>query len=376
MGKSTEKLSHILKPLLVSAVIAFVPVAAGAQDAIDVVYTQIDLAFVEQSSENVANILEKYSSSKDYSYYESYVLKKARQAVIENKLEFARDATLSVIDNNLENFDAVDLYSYIDRAILNEEAARQAEENRLRLEAERLAAITERTKTKLAKSETYSSVSTASGTSVYLSQDKSFSHTDWNVSVGIADFLYQMVTKPESYTSLKYGLCFNADFFYQTEEYIAGGNIFADFEMLTLGDGEQEILTSVKLIPMLAFPGFSKNLFLRFGFAAHGLNATTEVETGTVDTFFTPAFGLGLFNIPVGGSAFNMYYDYYLGHLAYKSIQTSMEAGASIMLPVATNEKTKIGFKIGVIDTLFVKDEGIDNRARGIISIGVGNVKN
>ena len=90
MGKSTEKLSHILKPLLVSAVIAFVPVAAGAQDAIDVVYTQIDLAFVEQSSENVANILEKYSSSKDYSYYESYVLKKARQAVIENKLEFAQ----------------------------------------------------------------------------------------------------------------------------------------------------------------------------------------------------------------------------------------------------------------------------------------------
>ena len=46
------------------------------------------------------------------------------------------------------------------------------------------------------------------------------------------------------------------------------------------------------------------------------------------------------------------------------------------MLPLTENERTRIGLKLGLVDTLFIKDEGIDNRAKGIISIGVGNVKN
>ncbi len=373
MGKSKIKL---FKTLSAFCVFMFCPVFAFSQESLDVVYTQLDLAFVEHSSENVSKILEKYTTSKDYSLYESYTLKKVRQAVIEDKLDFARDATLAVIDNNLENFDAVDLYSYIDRAILNEEAARQAEENRLRLESERLAIINEKAKTRISKSDTYSNISTASGSSVYLSQEKSFSHTDWNVAVGIADFLYQSVTKPESYSSLKYGLSFNLELFYNSEEYITGGEIFADFEMLTLGDGEQEILSSAKFVPMMAFSSLSKNLFFRVGVAAFGLSATTDVETGSVENFFTPVFGLGLFNLGKQNVKFDLYYDYYLGHLAYNSLTSAMEAGAGVTLPLATNDRTKIGLKLGVVDTLFVKDEGIDNRAKGILSIGVGNVKN
>lgn len=373
MGKSRIKL---FKTLAALSVFTFCPLFAFSQESLDAVYAQLDLAFVEHSSANVSKILEKYSTSRDYSLYESYTLKKARQSVIEDDLTFARDATLAVIDNNLENFDAVDLYSYIDRAILNEEAARQAEENRLRLESERLALLNEKAKTRISKSDTYSNISTASGSSVYLSQEKSFSRTDWNVAVGIADFLYQTVTKPENYSSLKYGLSFNMNLFYNSEDYITGGEIFADFEMLTLGDGEQEILSCAKFVPMMALSSLSKNLFFRVGFAAFGLSATTDVETGSVENFFTPVFGLGLFNLGKQSINVDMYYDYYPGHLAYNSLSSAMEAGASVTLPVATNERTKIGLKLGLIDTLFIKDEGMDNRAKGILSIGVGNVKN
>lgn len=78
----------------------------------------------------------------------------------------------------------------------------------------------------------------------------------------------------------------------------------------------------------------------------------------------------------LGSTAVDMYYDYYLGHFAYDDLKSSMEAGFSVMFPLTENERTRIGLKLGLVDTLFIKDEGIDNRAKGIISIGVGNVKN
>ena len=173
MEKSVKK---IFKICAFAGIFIFGSEFLFSQESLDSVYAQIDLAFVEQSPENISKVLEKYSSSKDYYLYEAYTLKKARQYVVEDNLEFARDATLAVIDNNLENFDAVDLYSYIDRAILSEEAARRAEENRLRMEAERLAVLNERTKAKIAKSDTYSSVNTASGTSIYINQGKDGHH--------------------------------------------------------------------------------------------------------------------------------------------------------------------------------------------------------
>ena len=96
----------------------------------DSVFSELNLAFTRKSAEEVSSVLHKYSSSPQYHDYEAYALKKTRQLIIENDLEFARQTSLAVIDNNLENFDAVELYSYIDRAILNEQAAKQAEENR------------------------------------------------------------------------------------------------------------------------------------------------------------------------------------------------------------------------------------------------------
>ena len=188
-----EKLINLkLKALITALLLVFIPAAITAQESLEVVYAQLDSAIGEHSSESVSKVLTKYTSSKDYGLYESFTLKKARQLIIQDDLIFAREVTLVVIDNNLENFDAVDLYSYIDRAILSEEAARIAEENRLRIEAERLAALNERTKAKIAKNDNYSSVSTASGSSIYINHEKYFSSTDWSLQTSCIRLLQSL----------------------------------------------------------------------------------------------------------------------------------------------------------------------------------------
>ena len=104
---------------LVLILLTFGLIPLSAQDSLDAVYSQLNLAFAEHSADKISAVLKNQSGSPDYSLYESYALKKTRQLIIDDDLEFARQASLAVIDNNLENFDAVDLYSYIDRAILN-----------------------------------------------------------------------------------------------------------------------------------------------------------------------------------------------------------------------------------------------------------------
>ena len=110
MEKSVKK---IFKICAFAGIFIFGSEFLFSQESLDSVYAQIDLAFVEQSPENISKVLEKYSSSKDYYLYEAYTLKKARQYVVEDNLEFARDATLAVIDNNLENFDAVEFHRVV-----------------------------------------------------------------------------------------------------------------------------------------------------------------------------------------------------------------------------------------------------------------------
>ena len=129
---------------------------------------------------------------------EAYTLKKTRQLIITDNLEMARQTSLAVIDNNIENFDAVELYSYIDKAILNQQAANQAAENRKRLEAERIAQRNAKSKQQLANRGNYQTVNTASGQEVYVNEQKaSFSPVVWTFKLGIADFVYQKVSEPD-----------------------------------------------------------------------------------------------------------------------------------------------------------------------------------
>ena len=86
---------------------------------------KIDEAFELQNSELLETVLSDNLSNPEYSRYEEYVLKLASQLLIEHQLDFASKASLAIIDRNLENFEAVDLYSSINRALSEEESARR-----------------------------------------------------------------------------------------------------------------------------------------------------------------------------------------------------------------------------------------------------------
>lgn len=382
---------------VLSLVLAFAcAFSAFGQSSADVgdIYKKIDMAIAAKNSETISQILAENKSSANYPLIENYTLKKTRQLIITDNLELARQTSLAVIDNNIENFDAVELYSYIDKAILNQEAANQAAENRKRLEAERIAARNAKSKQQLASRGNYQVVNTASGQEIYVNeQQASFSSKIWTVKLGLADVVYQKVTKPDEYTSLKYGLAVGATVFRPSERIVLGLDFFADANIVTLMaeggneaatakkkaenkdfDKPQEFLVSGRLVPEIAFSDLSKHLFLRAGVSAHALASNDREITNTTKTFFSPVVGLALDNINLGESQIRLFGDYDLGYLFTDDIKMAAEFGGSLLLPLAVNDKTKFGVELGVQDLLLMKEEGMENRTKFTFAIGVGNV--
>lgn len=362
---------------------------AQSTDDVGEVFKKIDMAIASKAPESISKILSENRSSSSYSIIENYTLKKTRQLIITDNLEFARQTSLAVIDNNIENFDAVELYSYIDKAILNQQAANQAAENRRRLEEERIAARNAKSKQKIESRGNYQVVNTASGHEVYVNEQKaSFSSWIWNVKIGLADFVYQKSSEPD-YSSLKYGLAFGANIFYPMERFVFAADIFADAHIVTFStsggleaknpkqstETPQEFFISGRFVPELAFADFSKNLFLRAGISANMLASNDRERTGSQDTFFSPVLGLALDNVSLGEAQLRIFCDYDFGALAYEELSSAMEFGGSILLPMAVNDKTKFGIEFGAQDLLLMKTEGgMENRTKFILAIGVGNV--
>ncbi len=373
-----------------ACVVCMFSASAQVSEEISDTYRRIDMAIASRSSDSISKILSENKSSPNYKMIENYTLKKTRQLIITDNLEFARQTSLAVIDNNIENFDAVELYSYIDKAILNQQAANQAAENRRRLEEERIAARNAKSKQQLANRGNYQVVNTASGQEVYVNeQQSSFSSWIWTVKLGLADFVYQKITDPD-YSSLKYGLALGANIFRPSERFVIGADIFADAHIVTFSteggieqnsssnaksEKPQEFFISGRIVPEFAFSDLSKNLFFRAGVSAHMLASNDRDRTGTTDTFVSPVVGIALDNVNFGEAVIRLFYDYDLGHIAYESIKTAMEFGGSILLPMAVNDKTKVGIELGAQNLLMMKDAGgVENRAKITFAIGVGNV--
>lgn len=338
------------------------------------VFKEIDAAVAVGSTDSVSSVLKKNRDSASYPMIESYTMKKIRYLIISNKLELARETSLAVIDNNMENFDAIELYSYIDKAIVNQRSLDQAAAERKRREEERIAALNEQSRHRLENRGNYQLMSTAAGEEVYMNEQKAaFSPFAWTVRVGIADFMYQKITDPD-YSSLKYGLAFGYDMFYSTERFVFGADVFADALILTIGDGEQEFFMTGKIVPKMAFADFSKNLFLRLGFAVNGIASNNRDVSGSCKTFVSPVVGFSLDNLYIGETRFSVFYDYEIGHVAYSGLKSAMEFGGAVLFPLALNDRTKVGIELGVQNLLLIKDEGIENRAKCTFAIGVGNV--
>lgn len=362
-----------IKILFCSLIFAAFTIFQGfSQEVLADVYGKIDSAFKNRSTEQLNTVLKSTFGTEYYSLFESYALKKTRQLIIQGDLETARNSALVVIDNNLENFDAVELYSYIDKAILNQEAARLAEQRKAELEAARVAAQKEKTKKQVSK--TFSTVSSSSGDKVYLSDaQETFSPMHWMASIGIADFLIQSITDPSG-SGFKYGVAAEVDLQYRGEQFFFGGEIFGNFEFLNFSSDNKDTLATVKVMPKLAFPVLSKHLFFRLGFAAYMTLESDDTVAKSVGNLYSPNVGISWEDAHIGKALGKLSAEYCLGSLSGGDLKSAFDLGASIMIPMSESEHTRVGLKLGVNDLLMIKNSGIENRCNAIISIGVGNV--
>jgi hypothetical protein len=335
-------------------------------------YKQVDTAFTDHSDTELDAVLRGEQENSDYDLIEAYTMKKIRRLVISNDFKFAESAILAVIDNNLENTEAVEMYSAIQDSLEKQEAYEKQQEAQRIAERDRIEREKEAQRTKADKE--FQTVKTAAGNSVYITgKEEKYSSVYWKACFGLADFTFISETS-EDYSSLRYGL--SAAFTYEYEirqKYVFGMDAFAEGVVLPLYNDDKTMLGSLKFVPKMSFVGFNKNIFFRAGFAGL-ITAAAGSVTVLQGNFLTPIAGIGFNHISLGNMILSGFYDYYPGHLFYGNINSAMGAGLNIALPVAELEQIKLNFNVGVNDNLYIKKEGIENHADIIFAIGVENV--
>ena len=80
------------------------------------VYKQIDTCFSAKDEDKLNSVLARNVNDKYYYLMENYTQKKIRRLIVNNDYDFAMTATLALIENNLDNEEAVEMYSVISDA--------------------------------------------------------------------------------------------------------------------------------------------------------------------------------------------------------------------------------------------------------------------
>ena len=156
-----------------------------------------------------------------------------------------------------------------------------------------------------------------------------------------------------------------------------GGDASLDFKFVDLGSGDSKIplMLDYEILPKIGFPKFFRNLFVRAGFTRvkTGKKSDSETTEKVIGDFFSPVVGLQIEDFNIGPVELTANYDYYLGHLFYNDITTAMEASANLAIPFKNIDQVKLTFNIGVKDKIFLKENGLENRANIILAIGAEN---
>lgn len=364
---------------LLSAVFGILIAVAGilpaaALDAyVTVIYREVDVAFVNQSEKELDSILGKNNEDRNYYLVENYTMKKIRHLIVDEEYKFASQATLVVIDNNLDNMEAVDLYSTISAALAKQEEQIRLQEEKRQMELAKFEAEKAKQRAKVEKD--YVSVQTASGESVYLKEKyEKYTSTYWSAKFGMFDGTYVVDTEND-YDSFRYGISGDVTYEYSFDNLLIGFDVGGDACIIPLSGDDGTILGNFALMPKIGFNGFSKKLSLRGGFATVIRIDSGEGNTSTLTkTVYSPAFGIGLNHINLGPATLSLNADYLLGTLAYDDLKAGVNSALNVSIPVAEMERVRLTFNLGVKDTLFVKESGIENRAGFVLAIGVENV--
>jgi hypothetical protein len=356
---------------VVCVVFGIVPVSA-VDNAISESYRQIDTAFTDRSDSELGAILKSGRTSGNYDLIEAYTMKRIRRLIIASDFKFAEQAVLVVIDANLDNSEAVDMYASIQDA-LEKQAAYEKQQEDLKVAEENRIEREKESQRKKADKE-YKSVKTASGGSVYLTgRDERYSSVYWNACFGLANLMF-VSESPHDYSSLRYGL--SASFAYEyalRQGYVLGVDASAGGIILPLYNDDKTMMGSLRIVPKISFNSFNRNIFIRAGFESL-ITAAAGSVTVLQGNFMTPAVGIGFSHLKFGNMKLSGYFDYYPGHVFYENINSAMGAGFTAALPVARMDQIQLNFNVGFTDDVYIKADGVENHACVIFAFGVENV--
>ncbi len=369
-----------VKAFIVSLVLLFSTVNVFAlEEYVAEIYKEIDSCFTSKDEEKLYAVLSRNNKDKYYYLIENYTQKKIRRLIVNNEYVFAMEATLAVIENNLDNEEAVEMYSVISDAYeiqLKHEAevAHQKE-----LEAARLQLAKEKQRGNVEKE--YNSAKKATGDgSVYVSgKESKLSSYSWKAKFGAADALF-LLEKTGNLKTLHYGVSLDFNYIYTLENKIkVGADVFAGVQFLGMAEEKDLVPFFIDGEAAIKFcnPNLLKNLFIRTGFnvmLAGESNKAVNTE-GVEKKFYSPFVGLKFEQISIGPVRLDIGADWLAGHLFTDNITMAAGASMNVEIPFAELEKVKLNLNIGAKDKIFLKkDNGLENRASLILAIGVENV--
>jgi len=349
----------------------------AVEEYISDIYKKIDQIFIIQSEDQLNSILADNNEDQNYYLIENYTEKKIRRLIVNNEYDFAMTAIIIVIENNLDNEQAVEMYSVIADAYKVQKEHEAELEYQRQLELARIEKEKEKQKVNVEK-EYVSAKNTNSGKTVYVTgKETKLTSYRWKITLGLADLVY-LYDNPSKINSLHYGpsLGFNYEYSLESKTTI-GAELFAGIQPLGLADEQclvpllGDIDIKLKLSPS-AIP----NLFITAGFGVMlsqkgNDKPKTDPITGTM---YTPLVGIKYERISLGNVKVDIGAEWYAGHLFYNNINFAMGAEANAQIPFANLDKVSLNFNIGLRDKILVKDTGLENRASLILAIGAENV--
>ena len=348
----------------------------AVEEYVSDIYKQIDLAFSKKSESELSEILQKNQNDRFYYLIENYTEKKIRRLIVASEYDFALAATEIIIENNLDNERAVEMYSTIVDSYEVQKQYEQQEEAKRQKELARIEKQKESKRSTVDKQ--YVSTKTAEGGAVYVSgRNIKASSSAWKAGIGVASLGF--LTEQESkVTARNFGITLNGTYERLLEKITVGGDAFLDFKFVDLGSGDSKIplLLDYEIIPKIGFPDFFRNFFVRAGFTGikTGKKSDSVKTEKVISDFYSPIVGIQIEDFNIGAMELTGNYDYYLGHLFYNDIKFAMEAGANLAIPFKNIDQVKLTFNIGIKDKIFLKENGLENRANIILAIGAENV--
>lgn len=332
------------------------------------VYSQINDHVETKNVAAIDRLLVSHKESKDYNKIESYILTKAREQLIGNNLDLALKLSYVVVDNNLDNFEAATLYDSIERLQKAEEEKKRLEAEKAQIESIKQAQTVEKDTQKIQK-EYQTITNTASGQRLYLDQDVDdyYQSITWAAGIGLANFSGIInIPQIEGF----FGVSALANLFYRSELIHAGVDLAAYMGLSSFSD--------LEFLPMkaeahlnIAFPKLAKYFYYRVG--ALGLLTYFDEGIFLSEKFFTPSVGLAFRDLGNDSFMLGFHFDYHLAQFLYDDIVTSFDAGLNLYLRFIDLKKADVGLIIGLEDSFFYTNKGMQNHAKINLSIGVWN---